>query len=244
MKGRCGMKSLISWFLISAGILWCCRCGQADDATRIVFPEGQNYVRISRTIRDVLRFTLPAQKGQGLVIGVSSAGDVCRVTVNAPNGKLLTTMQSIGEAMTLPEDGDYAVTVIKETKNPPETDFTLEITLMGKARAGQDGTLDRTGQYSSPQGNLDILDRKDGSVRFRLVAYWKDHFGELCGEIKIENNAGTYKKDQCEIRFEFFKDHIDVNQVSLDTYCDFGANVTATGTYRKEGSTPDFSLCP
>jgi hypothetical protein len=47
-----------------------------------------------------------------------------------------------------------------------------------------------------------------------------------------ENRVAIYDRDDCKLKFEFFRNRVRVTQLN-DVGCGFGANVTAAGSYRK-----------
>jgi len=108
----------------------------------------------------------------------------------------------------------------------------------------------RTGTYSVDDNTLEILEIAPGVLRFEFLGLWNTgvdvNTGQLCGEITIKGNTsrGTYgrKEDDCQLAWTFRKDGgVTIRQEGL---CDFGANVTAAGTYKRERSdAPALTLC-
>ncbi len=87
-------------------------------------------------------------------------------------------------------------------------------------------------------------------LRFHLLALFPHgeevNIGEVCGEITIQGgtNKGKYRGEDydCQLEWTFRKDgSLTIKQ---DGGCDFGANVMASGTYKKDDShAPTLSLC-
>jgi hypothetical protein len=83
----------------------------------------------------------------------------------------------------------------------------------------------------------------EGKIQFHLLALWVSannrenvHNGELEGIIKLKGNTATYETEGCRVTISFFATTAVVNQDSKIGDCDFGANVTASGIYRKLNS--------
>jgi hypothetical protein len=80
-------------------------------------------------------------------------------------------------------------------------------------------------------------------IQFHLLAVWVSannrenvHNGELEGVIELKGNTATYETDSCKVSMKFFATSAIVTQASQIGDCDFGVNVTASGTYRKLNS--------
>lgn len=108
----------------------------------------------------------------------------------------------------------------------------------------------RTGTYSVDDNDLEILEIAPGVLRFHLLALFPHgdqvNTGEVCGEITIKGGTskGKYRGEDhdCRLEWTFRKD----GSLTIDQEggCDFGANVMASGTYKKDGSdAPTLSLC-
>jgi uncharacterized protein len=107
----------------------------------------------------------------------------------------------------------------------------------------------RTGDYSVGDNDLEILEIAPGVLRFHLLALYPHgdevNTGEICGEVTIKGGKGTYHgENDCQLDWAFQKDgSLTINQKG-EGDCDFGANVTASGTYKKDRSdAPALSLC-
>lgn len=62
------------------------------------------------------------------------------------------------------------------------------------------------------------------------------HTGSASGEAIIDGNIATFKPEDgaaCEITLVFLPNKLKVEQNGSDADCGFGANVNATGVYRK-----------
>lgn len=91
--------------------------------------------------------------------------------------------------------------------------------------------------------SLAILQLPNGKIQFHLLALWVSphnrenvHNGELEGVIKLDSNTATYETQGCKVTIRFFTTTAIVTQDSKAGDCDFGANVTASGIYRKINS--------
>lgn len=106
----------------------------------------------------------------------------------------------------------------------------------------------RTGTYSVGDNTLDVLEIAPGVLRFHLLALFPQgdsvNTGEACGEIKLQGSKGKYREeDGCQLDWTFQKDgSVKIRQ---EGDCgNFGANVTAGGTYKKDGGdAPTLALC-
>jgi hypothetical protein len=104
-----------------------------------------------------------------------------------------------------------------------------------------------TGHYrlrnpETPNG-LEVLQLPAGKIQFHLLAVWLSpnnrenvHNGELEGIIKLQGNKATYQTEGCKVTIRFFSSTATVIQDHKIGDCDFGANVTASGIYRKINS--------
>lgn len=107
----------------------------------------------------------------------------------------------------------------------------------------------RTGTYSVDDNTLEVLEIAPGVLRFHLLALFARgenvNTGEACGEIKLQgkDNRGKYREEDCQLDWTFQKD--GSVKISQSGDCgNFGANVTADGTYKKDGgNAPTLALC-
>lgn len=104
-----------------------------------------------------------------------------------------------------------------------------------------------TGSYRAPSksapNSMDVLELPDGKIKVHIVALWVSHYnsenvhnGELQAVVDRVGNAAAYKDDHCSITMKFTRTAVVVKQADEVGDCDFGANVTASGTYRKVSS--------
>jgi uncharacterized protein len=106
----------------------------------------------------------------------------------------------------------------------------------------------RTGTYSVDDNTLEVLEIAPGVLRFHLLALFPHgdqvNIGEACGEIKLQGSKGKYRdEDGCQLDWSFQKD--GSVKISQGGDCgNFGASVTADGTYKKDDAdAPTLSLC-
>jgi hypothetical protein len=123
---------------------------------------------------------------------------------------------------------------ISQTSSPPKTLKTV------------------TGYYRIRQAEtpntLEVLQLPEGRLQFHLLALWVGannqnvHNGDLEGVVDLTGNTATYEREGCKVTMRFFSSSAIVTQNSKIGDCDFGVNVTASGTYRKLNSRkPKFS---
>lgn len=90
------------------------------------------------------------------------------------------------------------------------------------------------------RNRIDVEQLTGGKIKFDLLALWVSHNnpenvhnGTLQGIARIENGVAIYEADSCKLRLEFFPSRVRITQSDEVGDCEFGANVTATGSYRK-----------
>jgi hypothetical protein len=104
-----------------------------------------------------------------------------------------------------------------------------------------------TGSYSanskSAPNSMEVLELPDGKIKLHILALWVSHYnpenvhnGELQSVVDLLGNTAVYKDDHCSITLKFTRSVVVVKQADEAGDCDFGANVTASGTYRKVSS--------
>jgi len=104
-----------------------------------------------------------------------------------------------------------------------------------------------TGQYEARSkfapNSMEVQQLQNGKIKFHILALWVSsynsqnvHNGEVTGTIDLIGNAATYEAQGCKIVLKFSKTAVQVKQVDEAGDCEFGANVSATGTYRKVNS--------
>jgi hypothetical protein len=104
-----------------------------------------------------------------------------------------------------------------------------------------------TGLYRTrdPQirNTLEVLELANGKIKFHLLALWISpynrqnvHNGELQAIVTVSRGIAVYTSENCKVTIRFLSDKAIVTQPQELGDCDFGANVTATGSYRKLNS--------
>lgn len=88
--------------------------------------------------------------------------------------------------------------------------------------------------------SIEVLQLPGGKIKFHLLALWvssynKDnvHVGEVQGIVELKGDTAVYEADHCQFTIRFTGTAAIVKQAIEPGDCDFGANVTAAGTYRK-----------
>lgn len=101
-----------------------------------------------------------------------------------------------------------------------------------------------TGHYTMRReefrNRLNVQQLPKGKVKFDLLALWVSHNnpenvhnGTVQGIVSPENGKAVYEADGCRLKMEFLPSKIRITQSDEVGDCGFGANVTATGSYRK-----------
>jgi hypothetical protein len=93
------------------------------------------------------------------------------------------------------------------------------------------------------RNRLEVQQLSDGRVKFDLLALWVSHYnpenvhnGTAQGIVNPSNGVAVYEEDGCRLKLEFFGPRIRISQSAGVGDCGFGANVTASGSYRKVDS--------
>lgn len=110
-----------------------------------------------------------------------------------------------------------------------------------------------TGHYSLKskvkRNTLSVQQLPGKKIRFHVLALWISpnypdniHNGEIGGTVDLVNSRAVFFEDgRCKLTIFFTATGASVVQDHEVGDCDFGANVTATGNYRKINSRrPDF----
>ncbi|HWN07910.1 MAG TPA: hypothetical protein VNO50_01250 [Pyrinomonadaceae bacterium] len=104
-----------------------------------------------------------------------------------------------------------------------------------------------TGQYrlrkDEFRNSLDVRQLRGGKIKFALIALWVSpnnpqniHNGELHGVARLENGVAMYESGNCKVRMSFASNRVIIKTDDVIDDCGFGANVAASGTYRKINS--------
>ena len=95
-------------------------------------------------------------------------------------------------------------------------------------------------RFQSLSNRMEVLQMPDGKIKFHILALWissyhRDnvHNGEVQGIAELHDRTAVYQAEHCKISIEFAARRAIVRQFDDQGDCDFGVNVTATGTYRK-----------
>ncbi|HEV7475986.1 MAG TPA: hypothetical protein VGN90_18160 [Pyrinomonadaceae bacterium] len=93
------------------------------------------------------------------------------------------------------------------------------------------------------RNRLNVQQLADGRVKFDLLALWVSHYnpenvhnGTAQGIVNRGNGVAVYEADGCRLKLEFLPTKIRITQSEGVGDCGFGANVTATGSYRRVDS--------
>ena len=100
------------------------------------------------------------------------------------------------------------------------------------------------------RNRINVQQLPGARVKFDLLALWVSHYnpenvhhGTLQGIANLENGVATYEAGGCKLRLEFLLNKVRITQSDEAGDCGFGANVTATGTYRKiDNKKPKFDF--
>jgi hypothetical protein len=101
-----------------------------------------------------------------------------------------------------------------------------------------------TGSYrvrsAETPNSLEVLQLPGGKIKFHILALWVSvhnrdnvHNGELQGVIPFAGDTAVYQSESCKVTIKFAAGKAIVTQDAEVGDCYFGANVSATGSYRK-----------
>jgi hypothetical protein len=104
-----------------------------------------------------------------------------------------------------------------------------------------------TGSYrlrnAETPNSLEVLQLPGGKIKFHILALWVSvhnrdnvHNGELQGVIALAGDTAVYQGESCKVTIKFAAGKAIVTQDADVGDCFFGANVSATGSYRKMNS--------
>jgi hypothetical protein len=105
-------------------------------------------------------------------------------------------------------------------------------------------------RYQEFRNRLDVQQLAGAKVKFDLLALWVSHYnpenvhnGTAQGIVSLENGKAIYQAEGCRLVIVFLPNKLHITQAEGFGDCGFGANVTATGTYRKlDGKKPRFDF--
>jgi hypothetical protein len=120
----------------------------------------------------------------------------------------------------------------------------LSGTVFPQAPAPTSRPTNVTGAYrlrsAETPNSLDVLQLPDRKIKFHIVALWVSvhnrdnvHNGELQGVIALTGDTAVYQGESCKVTIKFAAGKAIVTQDADVGDCYFGANVSATGSYRK-----------
>jgi len=221
--------------------------GSAEPAPqRIQFDKGKSSATIRRTLKvegddvETHAYRLRAGAGQVLTVHFSAAAPSAAFDVTCP-GNGLTHAKGAAWSLTLPESGDYTITVdghgAKES-----VPYTLEVGIEGKPHPvppqGLTGTWAR--DVDPDDNTIEVKELPGGKLRFAVMAIWKGptwkeygpHMGEIGGTADLHNGKAIFKDKEadCTLAMSFSGNKLKVVQ---EGSCGFGANVRADGTYKR-----------
>ena len=148
------------------------------------------------------------------------------------------------------------------TKNFPSIAFAVLISVLGAraqaptAKPSQKVIVTAAqvnGTYRYYDNEFRILALGKGKLKVQFDGVYHTvaksvHTGSASGEATIDGNIATFKPEDgapCEITLVFLPNKLRVEQEGSDADCGFGANVNATGVYRKiRGGKPKFEEPP
>lgn len=107
--------------------------------------------------------------------------------------------------------------------------------------------LNITGHYklssSETPNSLQVQQLPGAKIKFHILALWVSahnrdnvHNGELQAIIDIKGDSAVFQSETCKVTIKFSAGRATVTQDHEVGDCYFGANVSATGTYRKANS--------
>ena len=109
-----------------------------------------------------------------------------------------------------------------------------------KAKAPGNVTGHYRMRYQEFRNRIDVQQLPGAKVKFDLLALWVSHYnpenvhnGTAQGIVSLENGKAIYETEGCKLEMVFLPDKLHITQGEGFGDCGFGANVTATGTYRK-----------
>ncbi len=210
---------------------------------QIVFPKGADHLPVYGSCQGTRHFIFRANAGQRLEVELNEDSGLPTLSIRTRAGTPVPGAQNTRSfSGNLPDTGEYIIEVTCGDTKDASTTFEINVAL--PAAKPIEPLKDVSGQYEGDIGAVKVEHHPDGTLQIALIAFYRDHTGELCLTAPLKNNQAQYRKDGCEIDFTFTTDGVTVNQISSDASCGFGLNVTASGIYRKTSPKPaDMSQC-
>jgi len=128
----------------------------------------------------------------------------------------------------------------------------LSLDMVQAQKSVQQSVRKVTGHYQLKKGEkrnrLEVKELAGSKIKFHILALWVSpynaeniHNGEVFGTVLRRGNIATYEDEHCKLTITFTQSGAVVDQAEEVGDCDFGANVSASGNYRKLNSrTPVF----
>ncbi|HEX3526921.1 MAG TPA: hypothetical protein VH988_07625 [Thermoanaerobaculia bacterium] len=212
---------------------------------RVQFEKGKSSTTIRKTLQvegddvETHEYRLRAGAGQVLTVHFEAAEPNATYSVACP-GDGITHAKGTAWSLTLPESGDYTITVAgygaKES-----FPYTLEVGVQGKPHPVPPQGL--TGTWAlvrDPDSTIEIRESPPGKLLFAVSALWKGanwkesgpHTGEIGGTVDLHNGKAVFqdKEADCMLAMSFSGGKLKVEQ---EGGCGFGANVRADGIYKR-----------
>ena len=221
----------------------------AEEAQRIQFEKGKRAAVLKGTVvikdgeASSPQYLLRASAGQKLTVRFTAGDPEASYTVTCP-GNGGTDSGASPWSFDLPDSGDYRIAVsgYAAEKTFP---YTLEVGVEGKPHpVAPQGVTGTWSLELDPDDQIEIRELPGGKLRFHVSAFWKGpnwkeygpNLGDLTGTADLRNGKAVYDHpDQdCKLVLQFSKNRLTVSQNGT---CEFGHNVTASGTYKRS------SLC-
>lgn len=227
---------------------------QTDEARPIEFAAGKTSARVRAAMKrnDAIHdYKVRARAGQVMSVDLISKNKAAYFSIICPGClQIGDTPFGMKDAYKIrrwtskiPDTGDYVIRVGAD-KLAAFT-YLLEVSVRDQNLTLENPRLVRqtTGSYAVKNNSLDAQLLPNGNLKFHLIAVWKSptngevvHVGEISAVVPMQNNLAIYEKGKCKIVLEILPNKIKVAQTGSETDCDFGVNVSATGTYRKSVS--------
>jgi len=104
--------------------------------------------------------------------------------------------------------------------------------------------LNVTGHYrlkeAEKRNSFEAQKLAGNQIRFHILALWVSpynpdniHNGEVSGTVRLTGDTAVYSDETCKLKFKFTASSVVIEQDETAGDCEFGANVNASGSYRK-----------